>query len=210
MQRVAQRARRRQQKETSESATDAAGVALAGERNERFSERRGGQDVEKRKKRAIQPAARRACRRRETGTSDSASGAAGKESKRERNEPFSERHGGSVVTGRGELAIQPAARRVRRGKEKETSNSTSGTVGVSSPGVRNEQFIEPRCEGFVAGSKERAIQRVALRVRRRQQKATSDTASGTAGVSSAGERNLRFSKQHGVRDVRGTKKQPIQ
>jgi hypothetical protein len=42
----------------SDSATGAAGVSSAGERNEQFSERRRGQEVDKRKKRAIQQVAR--------------------------------------------------------------------------------------------------------------------------------------------------------
>jgi hypothetical protein len=71
----------------------------AGERNRRFSERRGAQGVEKRNKRAIQQAARRAYRRREKETRDSARGAAGKESKRDRNKRFSKRCGGRVIGG---------------------------------------------------------------------------------------------------------------
>jgi hypothetical protein len=122
-------------------------VAWAGERNERFTERRGGQDVEKRKKRVIQRAARRAWHQQEKETRDSASGTAGEALKGEetsgsassvtdvssaegRNERFSEQHGGRVVGVRNERAIQRVARRARCGREKETSDSASGTVGV--------------------------------------------------------------------------------
>jgi hypothetical protein len=49
----------------SDSASGAAGMSSTRERNERFRERRGERVVGVRKKRAIQRAARRACRRRE-------------------------------------------------------------------------------------------------------------------------------------------------
>jgi hypothetical protein len=59
---------------------------LAGERNKRHSERRGGRDVEKRTKQVMQRAAPRARRRQEKEWSDSARDTAGKKSVRASNE----------------------------------------------------------------------------------------------------------------------------
>jgi hypothetical protein len=84
----------------SDSVSGAVGISSAGERNERFSEWRRGQGVEKREKRAIQRVAWRACRPSVKATGDSVSGAAGTPSSRETNERYSERHGGRVVGGR--------------------------------------------------------------------------------------------------------------
>jgi hypothetical protein len=81
----------------SDAASGVAGKTSARELHERFSEQRGGRVVGGRKELAIQQVARRECCWRETGTSDSASGAAGKTSKRERNERFSERRSGQGV-----------------------------------------------------------------------------------------------------------------
>jgi hypothetical protein len=67
------------------------------ERNERFSERHGGEDVNKGKKGPIQQAARRGRHRQSKGMSDAVSGAAGKTSTSDRNERFSERRGGQDV-----------------------------------------------------------------------------------------------------------------
>jgi hypothetical protein len=100
MKRAARRVRRRQEKERSDAARGTAGVASAGERNERCSDRYGRQGVGKRKKAAIQPAARRARCRQDEESSDSASGTAGKVSARARNERFSERYGGRSIGGR--------------------------------------------------------------------------------------------------------------
>jgi hypothetical protein len=94
----------------SDSASGAPGVSSAGERNGRFSKWRGGQGVEKREKRAIQRAARRACYPREK-----------------------------------ETAIQQAARRACRRREKETSDSGRGAPCVSSAGERNTRFS--KCRG---------------------------------------------------------------
>jgi hypothetical protein len=85
MQRAARQATRRQENETSDTASGATDKTSATERNERFSERRGGQGVIKTKKQAIQRAARRAMRHPDKETSDSASGAASKTWARERN-----------------------------------------------------------------------------------------------------------------------------
>jgi hypothetical protein len=57
-----------------------AGKPSRRERNTRCSERCGAQDINKRKKRAMQGAARRARLRRGKETSDTASGATGKTS----------------------------------------------------------------------------------------------------------------------------------
>jgi hypothetical protein len=84
-------------RETSDTASGAVGKVSARQRNERFSERRGGRGVVKRKKGAIQRAARRARCRQEQVMSDEASGAAGKASSSARNERFSEWRGGQEV-----------------------------------------------------------------------------------------------------------------
>jgi hypothetical protein len=75
----------------SDSLSGAAGVSSVGETNGRFGKRRGRRVIRGRKKRVIQRAAQRACCRQETEICDSASGAAGKRLKRERNKRFSER-----------------------------------------------------------------------------------------------------------------------
>jgi hypothetical protein len=77
-------------RETSGTTSVAAGRVSATERNKRSSERHHGQDVGKRKKRAIQQTARRARRLQEKETIDSVSGVVGKVSARERNDQFSE------------------------------------------------------------------------------------------------------------------------
>jgi hypothetical protein len=69
-----------------DAASGTAGKASARERNERFNKRRGGLGVEKRRKRAIQQAARRDRRPREKETRDSVSGAVCKALSRETNE----------------------------------------------------------------------------------------------------------------------------
>jgi hypothetical protein len=68
-------------KETSDTASGAAGKTSAGERNKRCRERHCGQDVYQRKKRATQRAAQRVRRQQEKETSDAASGTAGKREK---------------------------------------------------------------------------------------------------------------------------------
>jgi hypothetical protein len=181
--------------DTSDSASGAvgmaAGIASARERNERFLERcgadGGGHDVGKRKKRAIARAAlwgwRRACRRQERETSDSATGAvvmaAGMSSARERNERFGQLRtgdgGGHVLGKRSKRAIPRAAlwgwRRALHPQEKETGDSASGAVGmaagIASARERNERFCERRCGdggGHCIGKrKKRAILPAALR-----------------------------------------------
>jgi hypothetical protein len=74
---VARRVGYWREKETSDSASCAPGLSSKRESDGGFSERRGGQAVGKRKKRAIQQAAQCACCRREIETSDSVSGAVG-------------------------------------------------------------------------------------------------------------------------------------
>jgi hypothetical protein len=93
MQRAAQRESRRQGKERSDVATAAAGKTSTRDRNQRFSKRRGGQDVYKREKYPMPRVARREM-------SDPANGAAGKTSTSERNERFSERRSGRDVDER--------------------------------------------------------------------------------------------------------------
>jgi hypothetical protein len=87
------------------------------------------------------------------------------------------------------------------------SDSASGAAGKASKRERNERFSERRGERVVVGRKKRAIQRAVWRARRRKEKETSDSASGAAGVSPAGERNGRFSNRRGERVIRGRKKQ---
>jgi hypothetical protein len=138
------------------------------------------------------------------------SGAAGKASARERNERFSKRRGGQRVGKSKKRAIQPAARRTCCRWEKETNDSASGTAGVMSAGERYERFSERRGGRGVGGRKERAIQRAARRARRRKERETSDLASGAVGVSSAGERNKRFSERRGGQGVEKSEKRAIQ
>jgi hypothetical protein len=154
-QRPARQTRNRQQKERSNSASGTAGRASARERNELYSERSGGQGIEKRKKRAIEREARRACRRQDKQTSDSASGAAGVlsagernsdsassaagvSSARERNGRFSDRRGGRVIGGR-----------------------------------KKQRFSKRRGGQGVGKRKKRAIQRTARRACYRREKETS-------------------------------------
>jgi hypothetical protein len=141
---------------------------------------------------------------------DSASGVADKGSARERHEQFSERHGGHVVSGKEKRAIKQAARRACHRLEEETSDSACGLAGVLLAGERNERFSEWRSVPVVCGRKKWAIQRAARWACCRQQKEMGDSASGTAGVSSAGETNARFSKRRGGRVVSGRKKWAIQ
>jgi hypothetical protein len=122
MQSAARRARRRQEIETSDEASGVAGKTSATERNERYSERRGGQVVGKRKKRVIQRASRRASRRQKKETSDSASGTAGKPSARVTNERCCEGHSGldgemtALASGvAGELSTSGRLRTALRG-----------------------------------------------------------------------------------------------
>jgi hypothetical protein len=63
--RAAPRARGSPVRETSDIARDAAGKASVGERNQRYSKRRGGRDVGGRKKPAMQRAAQRERREQE-------------------------------------------------------------------------------------------------------------------------------------------------
>jgi hypothetical protein len=198
IQRVARWATCQQEKEIHDSASGAAGVLSAGERNERFSKRHGGRVVGGRKIRAMQRAALRACCRREKEKSDSASGAADVSSARERNEGFSKWRGGQGVVKRNERVMQRAALRARRRKERETRGAASGAAGEASKCERNERFSERRGGRVVGVRKELAIQRAARRAGRRWEKETSDSASGTAGVSSAGDRNERFSERRGA------------
>jgi hypothetical protein len=103
---------------------------LTGDKNKRYSERRGERGVGRRKKRAMQRAARQAWRRREKEramqraarrarrpqekeTSDSTSGGAGKRLTGERNKRYSERRRGQGVVKRNKRAIQLKARRAR-------------------------------------------------------------------------------------------------
>jgi hypothetical protein len=127
--------RPQQEKETSDSASGAAGKASARERNERCRERRGGEDIGMRKKRTVQRAARR---------------------------------GAQDVGKRRKRAIQRAARPLRHQQEKETSDATSGAAGKTSARERNERFSERRSRWGVGGRKKRAMQRAAPRARRRQ------------------------------------------
>jgi hypothetical protein len=103
-----------------------AGKSSTGERNKRSSEQRRGQDVSKRKKRAMQGAVRRARRRQDKETSDTASGAEGKTSTRQRNDLCSERHGGQEVSKREKRDMQRASRWAIRQQAKETSDAASG------------------------------------------------------------------------------------
>jgi hypothetical protein len=96
------------------------------ERNKRYSERRGGKDVEKRTKQAMQRAARRARRRQEKETSDVVSGA------------------GQNVDKRTKQAMQRAAAQARRPQETETSDAASGAAGKTSTSERNERCSERR------------------------------------------------------------------
>jgi hypothetical protein len=89
----------------------AAAMSSARERNERFSERRGGQDVAKRKKQAMQRAAQRACRRQEKETSDSVSGTAGKTLPRERNKHVASGAAGKTSTATRERNARFSQRR---------------------------------------------------------------------------------------------------
>jgi hypothetical protein len=78
IQRAARRVRGWQEKKTSDRATSVADVAVAAEKHKSCCERRGGQGVEKRKKRAIQRATLRARGSPVRKTSDTASGAVDK------------------------------------------------------------------------------------------------------------------------------------
>jgi hypothetical protein len=78
----------------SDSASSAAGLLSAGERNEPFSKRRGGYVIAERKKQAIQHAAWLARHRQEKQTSDATSRVAGMTAAGERNRRFSQRRGG--------------------------------------------------------------------------------------------------------------------
>jgi hypothetical protein len=122
----------------SDSASGTAGVVSGGERNRRFSKRRSGQGIVKRKKGAIQRAAWRAWHRQEKSTNDSARGTTREASSRETNERYSEWHGGRVVGGRKKGAIQQVALRACRRWEKDMSATTSDAAGVSSAEERNE------------------------------------------------------------------------
>jgi hypothetical protein len=77
---------------------------------------------------------------------------------------------------------------------------------MASKRERNERFSQRRGERDVGRRKIRAIQRAALRARRRKEKETCDSSSGAAGVSSAGERKERFSERRGGQGVGKRKK----
>jgi hypothetical protein len=79
-----------------------------------------------------------------------------------------------------------------------------------SVGETNRQFSEQRGGRVVSGRKKQAIQRAAQQACRRREVETSASASGTAGVTSAGERKERFNKWYGGRIVGGNKKRAIQ
>jgi hypothetical protein len=106
MQRAAQRARRQRPKESSDAASGEAGKTSTMQRNKRYSERRGGQVVDKRKKQAMRGAAWRASRRQAKATSDAASGVVGKSSTSGRNQRRSERRGGQDVDKQKKRGIQ--------------------------------------------------------------------------------------------------------
>jgi hypothetical protein len=108
------------------------------ERKKRCSQQRGGQDVGMRKKRVIQPAARRARCQQDKETSYAASSTAGKTSARERNDICSERHGAEDVSKREKRAVRQAAWRARRRQEKETSDVARDAARKTSARERNE------------------------------------------------------------------------
>jgi hypothetical protein len=76
--------------------------------------------------------------------SDTVTGMADVASVGERNECYSERHGGHDVGERKKQVMQSAARRARRQREKETSDKVSGTAVKESSRARNERFSEGR------------------------------------------------------------------
>jgi hypothetical protein len=105
----------RRREETNDTVGAAAGKTSTRERNKWISERRGGQDVDKRMKQAAQRAARRATRRRVKVTSDTASG-------------------GQHVDRWKKQAIQQVVRLASCRQGKETSNTVCGTAGKLSDG----------------------------------------------------------------------------
>jgi hypothetical protein len=133
------RALRPQEKETSDSSSGAAGMAAgmscATERNERFWERRCGDDgghiVGKRKKRAIQ-----------NGT---AGMAAGRTSATERNEGDSERRGGQDLRDRMKRALLRAALGAIERNKRLSEPRGGHRGGQSSARERSERFSERRC-----------------------------------------------------------------
>jgi hypothetical protein len=161
----------------------------------------------------MQRAARRARRRKQIETSDSASGTAGVSSAGERYERCNERRCRRVVGGRKKPAIQRAARRARRRKEKETSDSASGAAGESSSRETNVRCSERRGGQAVGKRKKRAMQGAAQCEWRQWEKEASDAVSslaGAAGLVAVGERNSRCSERHGGRNVGERKKRLMQ
>jgi hypothetical protein len=130
----------------------------------------------------------RARRRREKETSTAASGAAGKTSTRERNELCSERHGGRDVSKSEKRVMQLVARRATPRRMIETRDAASGTAGKMSARETNERRSERRGGQDVGEKRKRALQQAA-RASCRQDKETSNAGSGTAGKTSARERN---------------------
>jgi hypothetical protein len=77
-------------------------------------------------------------------TSDVASGAAANASARERNERCSERRGRRGVGDRTKQEILRATLLARRGKEKESCDSASGSEGKRLTGEKNKRYSERR------------------------------------------------------------------
>jgi hypothetical protein len=78
-------------------------------------------------------------------TSDAASGAAGKPSKKKRNKRCSDRHGGEDVDEGTKQSMQRAARRTQHQQDEETSNAVRAAVGKTSARERNQRCSARRC-----------------------------------------------------------------
>jgi hypothetical protein len=85
-------------------------------------------------------------------------------------------------------------------------DTASGVVGKVLARERNERFGERHARQGVGKRMKRAIQWVAGRAGRRQEKEMSDAASSAAGKTSARERNERFSERHDGQAVGKRKK----
>jgi hypothetical protein len=101
---------------------------------------------------------RRATRGKEKESSDSASGNEGKRLTGEKTKRYSERHGERGVGRRKKQEILQAMPLARRQREKETSDTASGTAANTSASERNERYSEPHLRQEVDRSEKQAIQ----------------------------------------------------
>jgi hypothetical protein len=184
MQGAARRESHRQEKATSDTASSAASTTSMSERNRRYSDWHGGQDVDKETNPAVIVAS--SCFDRsplppETG--DTAIYAAGKPSRSESNKQCSDCN---LTCERKKRGSWRAARRARCQQVKEISNVTSGAAGKPSTRERNKRNERHGGQTIDRGKK-RAIRRVVRRARRRRVKVTDATTSSAAGKPSTTE-----------------------